>query len=257
MSEHTHKPGLCCGRSDAILAAPGAGGGARADKKGRGPDTAHRTRAKLDMFMLEQQEASSVPGKLLQSSHCFPSCGDGAWESSSFHHKNNPELSQQLPRPRSASRTLNRSSRVRCGRGRDAAPELSVRHREGRPLPLSSPRVWCPPAPGTTHPGSMEQGRGDNPQMRCAPLPDGSTSTHPEQLWHSSPGSSRPQRHPPHHDQPSQDTSDTAPLLKPRKQTRPGPLGARQADGPPRLSSISKMAKGLNTVSLVSSGSPV
>lgn len=97
MSEHTHKPGLCCGRSDAILAAPGAGGGDRADKKGRGPDTAHRTRAKLDMFMLEQQEASSVPGKLLQSSHCFPSCGDGAWESSSFHHKNNPELSQQLP----------------------------------------------------------------------------------------------------------------------------------------------------------------
>lgn len=159
--------------------------------------------------MLEQQEASSVPGKLLQSSHCFPSCGDGAWESSSFHHKNNLQLSQQLPQPPSASRTLNPS------RDRSHRP---VRAREGSPPPPRACGVPLHQEPPTQAPWSRPWRRPADALCALARREhEHSSRAALGTPGHNSPGSSRPQRHPPHHNQPSQDTRDTAPSPKAEK----------------------------------------
>lgn len=171
-----------------------------------------------------------MPGKLLQSSHCFPSWGAGAWESSSFHHKNNPELSKQLPQlPLCISDPEPELPSPLSAEAGTAAPELSARHCEGRPPPRPPPPSARVPHQEPPHPGSMEQGPWTQP---ADALPDGShgraaggTGTRPQQLcapWarlpqprrpigtlHTTTNNLRTQRH--------------APLLKPRKQTRSGP----------------------------------
>lgn len=109
-----------------------------------------------------------MPGKLLQSSHCFPSWGAGAWESSSFHHKNNPELSKQLPQlPLCISDPEPELPSPLSAEAGTAAPELSARHCEGRPPPRPPPPSARVPhqEPPTRAPWS--RGRGHNPQTRC------------------------------------------------------------------------------------------
>lgn len=68
-------------------------------------------RAKLDVFTLEQREASSVPGKLLQSGTVVPAVAPAPGKA------RRPTTGSCLGPP-SASRTLNRSSRGGCQRRR-------------------------------------------------------------------------------------------------------------------------------------------